>query len=374
MLDLAPINSSLRARGLRMLIEQRRQSLTVRGTFPEADGTQRRKRISLDLQAAQMNLVTAELRCLQLQEAITSGTYPGKLPWSTTVHTTPSPAGPISCGAALVDFEAHYWQMRPRTPASERTWKRIELELKRLPPTAPCTLATLIKTATRTPPGSRTRLEACKVYKRLARQQGLEGNLDQISNLQGHYEPAAREIPGDDLIRELLEALRPTKWGWCYAALATYGCRPAEIPSLVLHDDGTAQCITVKRRNRNPSVRTCFALPRAWIDDYELGELSIPGGHRWIRPEEYDSAKAKVFVDAWRHSRRNKEVQRLIGNLPEFDLYDLRHRWAIRSIEAGKPLTLCARAMGHSAAVHEQSYHAHIQAADLRKAMAGASS
>ena len=372
MLDLAPLNAALRDRGLRMLVEQRRQALTVRGTFPELDGTRKRKRISLDLSASPGNLVTAELRCLQLHEAITKGTYPGEVPWSTPVHTpAPRSDAPISCGAAIHAFEVHYWQVRPRTPASERTWERIALELRRLPANTPCTLQQLLRTAASTPPGTRTRLECCKVFKRLAKQQGIPGNLEELSALKGNYEPADRTIPEDDAILALLEALRHTKWGWCYAALATYGCRPAEVPSLVLHEDGTADCLTIKRRNRAPAKRTCFALPRAWIARFSLDEITIPGETRWTQPEQYDSALGKKFVDAWRHSRRSQEIGRIIeAHIPEFDLYDLRHRWAIRSIEGGKRLTLCARAMGHSASVHEQTYHRHIQAADLRAAMA----
>jgi integrase len=372
MLDLAPVNETLRSRGLRMLIEQRRQALVVRGTFPEDDGTRKRKRISLDLPAVPTSLVTAELRCLQLQEAITKGSYPPNLPWSTPVHTPAErPDAPLSCAAAIHAFETHYWQVRPRTPASERTWSRISLELRRLPTKAPCTLQQLLKTAAATPPGTRTRLECCKVFKRLAKHQGIPGNLEELSALKGNYEPADRTIPEDEAILALLDALRPTKWGWCYAALAAFGCRPAEVPSLVLHEDGTADCLTIKRRNRAPAKRTCFALPRAWIARFDIQNISIPGGTRWTQPDEYNSALGKKFVDSWRHSRRSQEIRPIIeAHLPEFDLYDLRHRWAIRSIEGGKRLTLCARAMGHSATVHEQTYHRHIQAADLRTAMA----
>ena len=372
MLNLAPLNEALRARGLRMLVEQRRQALVVRGTFPENDGTRKRKRISLDLPAVPSSLVTAELRCLQLQEAINKGSYPPALPWSTPVHAPASTTNaPLTCGAAVHAFETHYWQTHPRNPASERTWDRIALELRRLPPNAPCTLQQLLRTAASTTPGSRTRLECCKVFKRLAKHLGIPGNLEEISALKGNYEPADRTIPGDEAILTLLDALRPTKWGWCYAALATFGCRPAEVPSLVLHEDGTADCLTIKRRNRAPAQRTCFALPRAWIDRFSLGNMSIPGETRWTQPDQYNSDLGKKFVDAWRHSRRSREIKPILdAHIPEFDLYDLRHRWAIRSIEGGKRLTLCARAMGHSAAVHEQTYHRHIQRADLRAAMA----
>jgi hypothetical protein len=372
MLDLAPLNRFLTERGIRMLVEQRRQGLTVRGTFPQPDGSRRRTRIPLGLRAVPASLPTAELRCLLLHTAISEGTYPPLLPWSTPVHApATSELAPLSCAAAIHSFQTYFWKTHARTAASERTWKRVATELNRLPPSSPLTLQQLVLTASSTTPGSRSRLESVKVFKRLARQQGLSGNLDQLTDLQGNYEPAPRSLPEDDALLPLLDALRPTKWGWCYAAMATFGCRPAEIPSLILHDDGTAQCITIKRHSRLPSLRTCFALPRAWIDHFNLQQVSIPGGAHWTHPEQYDSALGKKFVDAWRHSRRSHEIRQIFAaHLPELDLYSLRHRWAVRSIEAGKPLTLCARALGHSAAVHERSYHRHIQAADLRQAMA----
>lgn len=383
MLDLLTVlNANLQTRGVRMQVEQRRNTLAVRGTFPQPDGTRKRTRIPLDLQAVPANLVTAELRALSLHQAIEDGTYPPTLPWAKassrrrSAPTPPSGGTTLTCQAASDSLESAFWQSRPRTSAAERTWDRIALELRRLPPEAACTLQQLQATITqRTAPGTRTRMECCKVYKRLARHLGLPGNLEQLTALQGHYEPAARSVPNDTVITALLDALRPTKWGWCYAALATFGCRPAEVPSLTLHADGTAHCLTIKRRNRSPAPRTCFALPRAWIDRYALGGIQIPAGTRWTQPEDYDSAAAKRFVDAWRHSRRSRDIAAIFTALaPEFDLYDLRHRWAIRSIEAGKPLTLCARALGHSAAVHEASYHRHIQAEDLRRAMAAESS
>ena len=376
-LELTAINASLRQRGIRMLIEQRRQALTVRGTFPEPDGTRRRRRLPLDLRAEPANLITAELRCLELHNAIRAGTYPPTIPWASpprAVHRGPPAPSTLTCSAAIASLQQSYWQSRARTAAAERTWQRTANELRRLPPSSPCTLQLLRDTILTTPPDSRSRGECCRVFKRLARHIELPGNLNTLTQLQGHYTPATRTLPEDDTLEALLEALRPTPWGWCYAALATFGCRPAEVPSLVLGEDGTAQCLTVKRRNRLPVVRTTFALPRAWVTRFNLLAGGPPSETHWTHPEDYDSATARRFVDAWRHSRRTRGVRSIFSALaPEFDLYDLRHRWAVRSIEAGLPLTLCARAMGHSAAVHEASYHRHIHAADLRAAMAAAS-
>jgi len=347
MVDLDALNTLLTARGIRFQVEQRRQTLTARGTFPQLDGSRKRGRIPLGLQAVSSDLITAELRCLQLHTAIQAGTYPPTLPWSTGVDQSNPVVPPISgltCEAALRSFETTYWQSRARTSASERTWERVHGELRRLPPAAPCTLQLMVQTiVARTKPNSRARLECCKVYKRLARHLNLEGDLEGLTRLQGSYEPAERLIPNDAQIEQFLDAAIATKWGWCYAALATFGCRPAEIPSLVIHEDGTASCLTIKRHNRAPALRTCFALPLNWIERYALRTARLPNDVRWTRPSEYDSLESRRFVDAWRHGQRTRELQ------------------------------VCAHAMGHSATVHERTYHHHIQHEDLRKIMAAAS-
>ena len=56
--------------------------------------------------------------------------------------------------------------------------------------------------------------------------------------------------------------------------------------------------------------------------------------------------------------------------LNHFDIYDMRHRWAVRSIEANVNQSLCAQSMGHSLQMHEQRYQRWMTATDLRAAMA----
>jgi len=40
-----------------------------------------------------------------------------------------------------------------------------------------------------------------------------------------------------------------------------------------------------------------------------------------------------------------------------FNPYDLRHSWAVRSLEFGMPVELAAQQMGHSVQMHCQTYH-----------------
>jgi integrase len=53
-----------------------------------------------------------------------------------------------------------------------------------------------------------------------------------------------------------------------------------------------------------------------------------------------------------------------------FTPYDLRHAWAIRSMEFGLALELAAQQMGHSMAIHSQTYHKWISDRHHREAFA----
>jgi hypothetical protein len=155
-----------------------------------------------------------------------------------------------------------------------------------------------------------------------------------MKGVKSFLKPGERLIPNDAHIEQVLDAAIATKWGWCYAALATFGCRPSEIPSLVIHEDSTASCLMIKRHNRVPALRTCFALPLNWIERYALRVARLPNDvlWSWTRPSKYDSLESRRFVDAWRHGQRTRELQGLLASFEDFDLYTLRHRWAIRSI------------------------------------------
>ncbi|MEO0408085.1 MAG: tyrosine-type recombinase/integrase, partial [Cyanobacteria bacterium P01_A01_bin.135] len=55
-------------------------------------------------------------------------------------------------------------------------------------------------------------------------------------------------------------------------------------------------------------------------------------------------------------------------NLP-FKPYDLRHAWAVRTIHVGLPDTVAAQMMGHSVAIHTQTYHRWITRRDHQQAV-----
>jgi hypothetical protein len=257
-------------------------------------------------------------------------------------------------------LEEAFWQGKARSSQSERSWARLRTELNRLPAEATLTTELLAAVAKQLPEGTRSRLEACKTYKRLGRLAGLQG-LEALDAVKTPYEPSPRTIPPEGKLIELLEAVHShPRWGWCTGALVIYGCRPSEVFSLIPNSNGTAQCLTLKRKQQGgrsglPEWRTALALPQAWITRFNLLNVSRP----WeiTSPKEYDSYEAKRLTEQW-----GRWLGRRVSGLK---LYDIRHAWAIRSIHAIPNASMAAKCMGHSVEVHHRAYHRWLDQSDV---------
>lgn len=353
-LELDPVTISLRNRGIKGSLVCVNDRLFWRCTATDAEGVRKSRRVPLGLPANAGQLIEAESRVVSLAaEMGRSGTLPNPLPWSKEIRpgSGSQEARPLTVSEALSQLEADFWRGKVRTSAAERTWGRLDAEVKRLPQQATLTMDLLVAVAGSTAPGSRSRLEACKVFKRVAKLVGVEGT-ERLDAIRTPYEPGQRDLPSDEELTALLLRLdQAHKYSWITWALVTYGCRPSEVFSLRPSDDGTAKVITVKRKGKPPIWRTAMALPliERW------GPRSVP----WdvTAPAQYDSLEAKRITAAW--------GKWLVSQAPGMQLYDFRHCWAIRSIRESVPTGLAARCMGHDIAVHTRTYHRWLEQADV---------
>jgi integrase len=90
--------------------------------------------------------------------------------------------------------------------------------------------------------------------------------------------------------------------------------------------------------------RKVFAFKPEWIEVFELKSAKLPKVNA-RRNSDYGQRICQYF-------RRN-------AKLP-FSAYNLRHAWAVRTIEYGLPDALSAQQMGHSLQVHNETYQAWI--------------
>jgi hypothetical protein len=351
-------SKALNERGIRGSLLIRRNTLVWRGYFTDASGARAQKRIHLGLRAHLGQLLNAEKRVIDLASAVSSnsGVLPERMPWDD------DPAGalehrrsqPRTVAEAVELLESDFWTGKTRNGAAERTWDRVRLELRRLPQQATITTDLLVAVARSTETGSRTRLEACKVFKRLGKLAGLEG-LERLDELRSktQYRPERRDLPTDEELQCLLNGMPPEhQWSWPTWALVTFGCRPSEVFSLKPQPEGIADVLTIKLKNQNPEWRTALALP---VGD----EMEPPDNRVWRvkKPAEYDSLEAKRLTGNW--------GKWLKARAPGLQLYDLRHAWAIRSIHRNLNPSLAAKCMGHSLAVHSGTYHRELNRRDV---------
>ena len=352
-LDLTATTASLKARGVRGSLLAEKGSFYWRVRCTDSSGDRKTRKIALKLKAEPQALMLAESRIIELAAVIQqSGVLPDLLPWETPKVAPVEKKKTVTVSEGVRALEVDFWKGKVRTTAAERTWDRLRAETDRLPQNASLTMDLLVGVGEKQQPGSRTRLEFLKVSKRLAKLMRIEGT-ERLDDLKTPYEPEARDIPSDQQIQQVVESLisDPT-WGWPTWALATYGCRPAETFSLRSADDGTAQCLTIKRKGKLPTWRTALALP---VGDVSEPERSVP----WdvTAPAKYDSKHAKLLCDRWQGWLRRR--------FPGMQLYDMRHAWAIRSINAVPSTSIAAKCMGHDIAVHHREYHRWLDQADI---------
>lgn len=372
---LRALNAANRSKGIKLSIVRQGNALSVQGSWKDPGEVKpKQRRLSLGLSAEKKNDIReADRQVKAVWAAIKKGEDPRKAVTSKK-QAEQQPRGALFVRDAVKDFEQTYFQERKRTPSTERSFKRLLTELNRLPPAVELSMELLVETARRrTEPDSRTRLECVMAFKRLAKHCDLEQAVE-LDLLRGNYTavgPRGRDIPGDEKLIEFLRLIRPSLYGWCTCAMAVFGVRPGEVPSLVLAEDGFASCLTTKLKRALPVTRDVMALPKSWVVELDLHDVSIPGNYRWIQPEEYNSDRARLFVTNWNQwwSRQPAHLMQARAILPKYQNYDLRHAWALRAINRGISTNIAAKAMGHSEATHIKHYERWLNKDELRMAM-----
>ncbi|MDV3351267.1 hypothetical protein QGP82_21365 [Leptothoe sp. LEGE 181152] len=201
----------------------------------------------------------------------------------------------------------------------------------------------------RHPADSWGRKNDCMVYQALGKHSGLKVDL---SDLRGRYKPKpvrSANVPSDKEIEQIWESLKSPGWRWVYGMLATYGLRPHEVFRIVDHKGIGSKTGKISIMDDSKTGgRDVWPLPDQWRHQFELKNVVLP----------------KIRIEG----RNNQELgERISQNLCQQKVkkiphtpYALRHAWAIRSAIMGIPDSIAARWMGHSIAVHSETYHAAI--------------
>jgi integrase len=236
----------------------------------------------------------------------------------------------------ITAFEADYFTRRQRNSKSETTWRSDYLKaFAKLPQQEPLTVELLKRTIEATDADSRTRKRFCDCLGRLATFAGLEADF---RPLRGHYSTSTvevRQVPPDAVIAAWWAKIPNLAWRNAYGLLATYGLRNHELFYL----DFSKMPVLLVLDGSKTNFHRVYPLYPEWVEQFALSDHLPP----CTGPT--NSALGHRVTVAFRRY-----------GVP-FNPYDLRHAWAVRSLEFGLPVELAAQQMGHSVDVHCRTYH-----------------
>jgi len=330
-------NDRLKAGKIGVRIQQIGDRLVLRATLPPKVGSDRtvpyQQRIFLGVFANPAGVQFAEAEAKKVGANLAQGRFV----WEPYLKASEPPKQDLTCAEWIEKFEQDYFSSRLRSPQTETTWKHSYLyALEKLPPDELLTAELLLAVAKVTQPDSRSRQLVCMALNKFAK--FAEISID-LSKLSGNYSPTktkARDIPSDELIIEWRDRIPNKSWQWAFGMLATYGLRNHEIFSLDFSDMPVVQ---VLNQTKTGAHRVYPILPE-WFDDWQLNLVYMP------------------TCDRTTNKSKGENVTRQFGRYQiPFSPLDLRHAWAVRSLEFGLPIELAAQQMGHSLAVHSQTYH-----------------
>lgn len=331
---ISQANGRLRAGKVGVTIERIKNRLYLRGTFPSraGDGTHQ-QRLATGIHANPQGVSAAEKEARRVGALLDRGEFR----WEDFARQSKART-PLKVRDWIDRAERDYFSRRDRNPKSETTWAGDYLKVyRRLPAGEPLTAALLQEAIAATPPDTKTRKRACFALRKLA--ELAEISLDLPASMPGSYSPrrvTPRDLPTDEEIAAFFYQIPNRAWQWVYGMLAAYGLRPHEVFHLDLGDMPVIHVLDGKTGARR--VWPCYP---EWVDQFDLADRQLP-------TIDLNRDNSKI---GWSCNHGLKRY-----GLP-FKPYDLRHCWAIRTIEFGLPIELAAQQMGHSLKVHSETYH-----------------
>jgi hypothetical protein len=154
-----------------------------------------------------------------------------------------------------------------------------------------------------------------------------------------------RDLPTDEQIAKVYSSMGDPSWRWVLGMMATYGLRNHEVFYVELDRLRDGQSI-IRVTEGKTGPREVFPFPPEWFYEMELFRAIPPDLNLTRSHESIGRSVTKYF-----RQPRAKEREQL-----PFLPYDLRHRWAVRTLEFGLDPTLAAQQMGHSLVVHNSIY------------------
>lgn len=349
-MSLEEINQRLKVAKAGVTVIQRGNRLALRATLPPKSGDVKSTQqiVSLGVFANPAGFKRAESEALRLSSEIALGRFD----WQDWREAAPIQRSEVTAADLISDLEADYFAKRKRTATTESTWRIEYLSmLSRLKPGLVTTdsLLELIKT---TEPDTRQRIRACMVAWKVAKFLSLEFDVKPYRGNYGVHSLTPRDLPTDQEIARQFWKIKSRPWQYVFGLMATYGLRNHEVFLLDLESLKTRPGVITVLGGKNNKTHRVWPYYPEWFEEFEL----------W-RVELLPQVNGKTHRDLG--DRVTKAFKR---NGVEFSPYNLRHAWAVRTLEFGLDISLAAAQMDHSVQVHSRIYHHWIAESQQQRA------
>lgn len=307
----------------------------LRATLPPRPGSARlrpyQQRIALQVQDLPQNKQRIRAAAKRLAFEISAGTFD----WAAWGVEEEKPAAADTLDGVLAAFKAHMLATRDMKPSSFES--NYEETLRRcLPADRPPSCEDMRRALLTYGKNSSTRRVLHLSCRLLA--DFMEMECD-ISDLSGSYSARLVEpfdLPDDAFLVEFCDSLDRPDLQYCFGLMLTYGLRPHETWLTDVDADTSRAFVGDGKTGK----RFVSPLPKAWVERWALPTKRLP---------------------AWTIDRRKAMQTRLYESIVvrrgfPHRLYVLRHCFARRMFEAGVPVPIAAKLMGHSEAVHTKTY------------------
>ncbi|MEP0917015.1 hypothetical protein NC981_09300 [Leptolyngbya sp. DQ-M1] len=339
------VNARLKAAKIGISVEQNGDRLHLRGIFPPKPGETKRKQreITLNVYANPSGFKRAEAEARKIRSQIDLNQF-NWLDWDEKLRLAAEIKTTRFIRQWIELFEEDYFNRRSRTPKSETTWRTdYKQPFGQLPQKALLTPEILRQSILETEPDTCNRQRRCMALGQLAKFAGYEFDA---TALRGDYSPKRlnpRDLPTDKDISEWRDRVPNEQWQYAFGLMAAYGLRNHELfhidleklresPVLSLTDDLNGGGKTGARR-----IWACYP---EWWEMWRLRDV-----------------KLLPKVTGRSNSDLGNRVTQAFKRYGISKPYNLRHAWAVRTIEFDIPVELAAQQMGHSLKVHSEIYH-----------------
>lgn len=334
--DIAKANQRLKTSNMGLVIIRRGSKLSLRGMLPKKNGNGKAQQtIALDVYANPAGLKRAIAEAQKVSGLLALKEFSWDI-----YYKSPPTTESLNIGDWVTEFEKDYFSRRSRTPQSETTWKNDYLSVfKQLPSAQDLSSSILLAAIKKTKPDTKTRKRFCTITKALANFAKIDFDP---SPYKGNYSAKSltpRMLPTDQEIVQWRSQITDPRWQYVFGLMACYGLRNHEVFNLDLSSLKKEPGILTVLDGKTGSRRVWPFYPE-WWDDWHLWDTSL-----------------LPHVNGKNNTILGQSITIHLKKYGFFKPYNLRHAWAVRTLELGLDVSLASQQMGHSLKVHCDIYH-----------------